>query len=364
MTPRLSAMLLAAATPLALAQSAPPLVDVYGNLHPELKVPRYGAAPVAGTEAGTMSTLLISRSTLSSDATPRAETDDLEWSNAYIAVRGQLLLRAVTLGHDLQGLVNLRGAATHNFRVRDGYAYVQQPSIGRLAVGKMDTEYMKAGDSVRVFGILSSGNFVSTPRVLSVVGWRASGASSFNNRIGSLGAWTSAEWLPGFNVVLSRTTDAVLTAPGHTCTFSAAALQWRRGPWYTALGTERYRDWLPMSSLVTGVAPAASPVRNGPLTTSSTDSAWYATLAWISGPWRVGADSSRLRCSEDDPVSPPGKLRDYASHTWAISAEYRMSDNLRPAANHVRTDRGRCSPSAGGLGGNQTSLGATLSTVT
>jgi hypothetical protein len=275
MTSRLSVMLLAAAAaagaPLALAQSAPPLVDFYGNLYPEWKVQRYGAASVAGTEVGTMGTLLNTRSTLSSDATPRAETDDVEWSNSYVAVRGQWLIQGVTLGYDLQGLVNLRGAAIQNFRVRDGYVYVQQPLIGRLALGKMDTVYKQAGDPVRMFGVISSGNFVSTPRVLSGVGWRAAGATSFNNRIGNSVAWTSAEWLPGFNLALSRTTDAAPTAPGRTATLSAAALQWRRGPWYAALGTERHRDWLPMSFSAAGATPAASSIRNGPLTTRSND---------------------------------------------------------------------------------------------
>mgnify|MGYP006191139267 CR=1 FL=1 len=84
---------------------------------------------------------------------------------------------------DLQALIDLQGNVIDNLRTRDAFAYVGTPTLGRLAVGRMDSIYKEFGDRVRMLGI-ASGNFVSTSRVLSGVGWRGRGRRDDEQRRG------------------------------------------------------------------------------------------------------------------------------------------------------------------------------------
>ncbi|MBI5277265.1 MAG: porin [Burkholderiales bacterium] len=322
----------------------------------------YATPSTSGADVGNMGTLRNDRTALTSNVAPRATLVGEQWSNSYIGFRGQLRPGPVTVGYDVQGEIDLRGKFRENFRTRDAYVYAEHPMLGRLTYGQFDTMYKEAGDPVRMLGI-SSGNIVSTARVVSGVGWSAAGPTTFNNRVNHMWAWLSPAWR-GFNVGVSHSTEPVDTLPHLEPSLSAVSLQWRDGPWYAALATEVHKDWLPMS-LGTSV-PAATSIRNLPASARSRDQGWRLSGAWTDGPWRVGADVARLRYTEDDTAALAGKFREYGNTTGQVSVEYRWSKQLRLAAHHARATAGSCGLSGGvacstnGLGGHQTAVGAML----
>lgn len=344
------------------ASEAPNAGDFYVNLYPEWTVRGYGAASSKGSDVGQMGTLRNDTPILATDAKAKSGTDDHEWSNSYIGIRGAFDFDRIRLGYDFQALIDLQGSFADNFRTRDAFVYAQDPLFGRLSLGQMDTVYKEAGDQVRMLGV-SSGNIVSTAKLLSGVGWRARGATSFNNRTSHMANWVSPEW-EAWTLALSYSVKAGETAPLKDARLTAAALQWQRGPWYAALATEVHHDWLPLSLGDPASMPAASSILNQPASTSSRDQGWRASVAWNNDAWRFGADLASLVYTETDAVALVGKFRSYRNITWQASAEYRLPSGLRLAANHVRASQGQCTLSADascsthGLGGFQTSLGS------
>ena len=356
------ALTCAAAIPLnARASETPSAGDFYVNIYPEWAVRGYGAASTKGTDVGHMGTLRNDTVILIADAKSKAGTDDHDWSNSYIGVRGAVNFARIRLGYDFQALIDLQGSFADNFRTRDALLYVQDPVFGRLSLGQMDTVYKEAGDQVRMLGV-SSGNMVSTAKVLSGVGWRARGATSFNNRTSHMANWVSPNW-DAWTLALSYSVKAADTAPLKDAKLTAASLQWQRGRWYAALATEIHHDWLALSLGDPASTPASTSILNRPASTNSRDQGWRASIAWATDSWRLGADLATLSYTETDAVELVGKFRSYRNLTWQASAEYRLTSGLRLAANHVRASQGQCALSASancsteGLGGFQTSLG-------
>ncbi|MES2634978.1 MAG: porin [Pseudomonadota bacterium] len=353
----------------ALAQEAGPSpFDFYYNVYPEWKVQTFGTPSAAGTNVGNMGTLRNDRTVLVSNANPKTDTEDHEWSNSYIGFRGTFAQGPLSFGYDVQGLTDFQGSFQKNFRTRDAFVFVEHRNIGRFMLGQMDTVYKDWGDPVRMLRV-SSSNIVSTSRIVSGVGWRAAGEASFNNRTNRMLTWVSPRW-SGFNLGVSHAARPVETATRLKSTLTAVGVQWREGPWYAALVTEHHRDWLPMSFGPDAPAPAATSIRNPAATATSRDQAWRLSGAWIKGPWRVGSDISRMHYSESDTAAgggAAGKFRSYRNVAAQVSAEYKLTARLRLAANHARASAGHCSLSGGvacstrGLGGNHTSLGAMYS---
>lgn len=346
----------------AHAAGDPVPIDFYGKLYPEWLIQRYGTPSAKGTDVGNMGSLRNDTTVLGKDASPKDGSDDHEWSNSYVAVRGHGSGAGLQFGYDLQALIDLQGNMLDNLRTRDAFAWVGTPRLGRLAVGRMDSIYKEFGDRVRMLGV-SSGNFVSTSRVLSGVGWRGRGETTFHNRRSNMVTWYGPRW-GEVEVGASHSFDAARAVPGQEASLSSAGIRWRRGPWYAALATEVHRDWLPVSMGDLDAAPAAESILNRAATASSRDQAWRMSFAWSDRDWRVAADWAWLRYTETDAVDLPGKFRRYRNATWAISAEYKWSAALRLSANHARGSAGSCELSASvacsteGLGGHQTSLGA------
>lgn len=360
-----SAWLLAASN-VAAAEEAPKAFEFYGKLYPEWKVQRYGTPSPAGTEVGTMGTLRNDRSRLVRDGAPREEFNDHEWSNSYLGVRGEWLASGFRFGYDLQVVVDLQGDRAlgrnlqDNAETRDAYLYVDNPALGRLAVGKMDSIYKEWGDRGRMFGI-TSGNFIGTSRLISGVGWRGSGDTSFHVRRSHMLAWFSPSW-SGWELGLTHSYDENGAGPGgRDSKLTALALRWKQGPWYAALATEIHRDWLPVSR---GASPTAGSIVNDGSTTSSTDRAWRLSFAWDQRPLKLTADVAWLRYGESDRIDLPGRFRWYRTTRWQVTAEYRLTREWRLAFNHVRAAAGSCGLSGGqscsttGLAGHQTGLGA------
>jgi len=312
-----------------------------------------------------MGTLRNDRTVLASEPSPRANVSDHEWSNSYVGVRGRLPLGTATVGYDLQGLVDLQGTVADNFRVRDGYLFVEHPLLGRLQAGQMDSMYKLFGDRVRMFGV-TSGNFFGVSRMLSNVGWRGQGVTTFHNRVGHTLNWFSPAW-NGLDVGVTHSFAAVDGSPVRDATLSAAGVRWRQGPWHVALATEVHRDWLPLSAGSAGTVPAATSILNSPSTARSRDQAWRLSFAWTPKNWRFATDVARLRYTETDPADLPGKFRGYATTTWSVAAEHQLTEKWRLGFNHARGSAGNCALSGGvacstaGFGAFMTSVGVLYS---
>jgi hypothetical protein len=341
--------------------------EPYGKIYPEWKVQRFGRPSLRGAEVGTMGSRRNDRVTLSKDAADKEDTGDHEWSNSYVGIRGQWSGPQVGFGYDVQVLIDLQGAGGpldnlgENLATRDAILYVEFPALGRIAVGKMDSIYKEWGDRGRMFGI-TSGNFISTSRLVSGAGWRGEGDTSFHNRRSHTLGWFSPAYA-GWEAGVTHSYDEMPDGPGGPGTeLSAAAVRWSDARWYAALETEVHRNWLPLSrNEVAGTG--ATSILNRPQTTTSRDQAWRLSLAWTSPAWKLTGDIARLRYAEADAAGLPGKFRSYANRSWQLTAEYRWSDALRLAGSHVRSSAGECALSAGlpcstaGLGGEQTGLG-------
>ncbi|MRD47346.1 porin [Caenimonas koreensis DSM 17982] len=347
----------------AQSKPDPAAFEFYFNLYPEWKEQHFGTPSAAGTDVGNMGTLRNDTTVLAKNANPKATTRDQAWSNSYIGFRGQLLRHGdLTLGYDVQGLIDFVGRFQENFRTRDAFVWVDHPGFGRLSYGQMDTMYKEAGDPLRLLNV-SSGNIVSTARTQSGVGWKAAGDTTFNNRVNHMLLWVSPKW-SGFNLGASYSTRPVVANDHVKTSLAAASVQWRNGPWYAALATEVHNNWLPVSKAADLPLPAATSIRNMPATVTSRDQGWRITGAWSEGQWRFAADVARLRYTEDDSAALAGKFRSYANYTGQVSGEYKLDARWRFAANHARGTAGTCTLSGGvscstnGLGGNQTSVGA------
>lgn len=348
-----------AAAPGARADSVGP--TFYGKFYPEWRIDRFGAASNAGTDVGHLGTLRNDRTALTKDPTPKAETSDHDWSNSYLGLRDRFASGSTAFGYDLQALIDLQGNAIDNFRARDAFAYAEHPRLGRIAIGKMDSIYKQYGDRVRMLGV-SSGNFVSTSRVLSGVSWRGQGETTFHNRRGNMITWQSPVWSQ-LQLGASHSFDAGSRVTGDDDTLSAIALRWRQGPWYAAIATEVHRNWRPMSHDGPTAQPAATSVLNDPANARSRDQAWRLSGGWTPKDWRFGIDVARLRYTEDDGADLPGKFRNYATTTWQVSVEHTLDARWRLSVNHARGAAGTCTLSGAvtcstsGLGGHLTSLG-------
>src|SRR5437868_10569679 len=96
------------------AQEAAASVDFYFNLYPEWKVQHFDAPSKTGTDVGTMGTLRNDTTVLSKNANAKAQFDGQAWSNSYVGARGRNTAGALTLGFDLQGLIDLQGSVERN----------------------------------------------------------------------------------------------------------------------------------------------------------------------------------------------------------------------------------------------------------
>lgn len=356
----LPASLIALATP-AHAQSTQKLFNFYGDLYPEWAFLGFGTASSNGSEVGNMGTLRNDRVKLTSEPKQKPNTSGDKWSNSYIGVRGEARVGDFTVGYNFQGQVDFEGKFRDNFRTRDGYLFAAHPMLGRVQIGQMDSHYKQLGDRVRLFNI-TSGNYFGSSRMLSGVGWRGQGETTFHNRVDHSLTWVSPSWR-GVDLGLSHSLDATDGAPGHDATLSAAGLRWQQGPWYAALATEIHRDWLPLSFGSADTVPAATSILNAPATTRSRDQAVRLSGAWSEAAWRVSADVARLRYTEDDGSNLVGKFRRYDNTTWAVAAEYQPVEKWTLGFNHARGSAGECVLSGGvgcstaGFGAFQTTFG-------
>lgn len=341
-------------------------LTIYGKVYPQWQVDQFSGGALAGDDVGHMGTLRNNQTVLDNSVTTKENNSDWSWSNSYIGLKSESNVKGLTLGVDYQLLVDTVGDQPtlsnikNNLDTRDAFLYVDSNGWGRIAFGKMDSIYKDWGDRYPMLGV-SSGNFVSTSRILSRASWRSKGSTSFHNRRNNTLAYYSPI-IVGFQGGASYSFNEGPNGPGGPGTkLAGLAVRWISNPWYIALAHEIHYDWLPMSLGV--VNPSSSSIINDSSQSTSRDEATRFSLGYEKNRWRFAFDIARLKYREFSSASLSGKFQSYHNATGQISLEYRWTDQWRFAMNYVYGTAGGCRLTGGvscstqGLGGYQVSGG-------
>ena len=339
---------------------------LYGKIYPQWQVDRFSGGAVAGTDVGHMGTLKNNQTVLSSSVQTKENSSDWNWSNSYVGLKSEYSRDQLRFGFDYQLLIDTVGdepAITNiknNLDTRDAFVYIDSTEWGRLAFGKMDSIYKDWGDRYPMLGV-SSGNFVSTARILSRAAWRSKGSTSFHNRRNNTLLY-STPVINHFQAGASYSFNEGPNGPGGPGTQLAAfAIRWVSDPWYVAVAREIHFDWLPMSLGASN--SGADSIVNEASQTRSRDQATRISLGYKLARWRLAVDVSRLEYRESTPLTSLGKFESYENLTGQVSVEYRWTEQWRLAMNYVHGSSGQCRLTGGmscstqGLGGYQVSGG-------
>ena len=194
-------------------QVAGELLEVYGNLYPQYQTVTFGDSSATGSDVSTLTKGKTGTQTNTFTA-GAVSVSKLIPVNSYIGFKGKKTSGDLTLGYDLQGVINLDSTATNPAFMsepRDAFVYVSHKTLGTLQAGQQDTIYKRYGDRVRMLNV-SSSNFVSTSNIISNTTWGNKGVTtSFNTRINGQLAWNSPR-INGFEVGYSLRQDPTKSA--------------------------------------------------------------------------------------------------------------------------------------------------------
>lgn len=349
-----------------LSLSSVHALTLYGKIYPQWQVDRFSGGALAGTDVGHMGSLKNNQTLLSSSVQTKENSSDWNWSNSYVGLKSEHSHQQFRFGFDYQLLIDTVGGEPaftnikNNLDTRDAFVYVDSPELGRLAFGKMDSIYKDWGDRYPMLGV-SSGNFVSTSRILSRAAWKSKGSTSFHNRRNNTLLYHTPV-INHFQAGASYSFNEGPNGPGGPGTQLAAfAIRWASDPWYVALAREVHFDWLPMSLGVT--SPGADSIMNDGSQASSRDQATRISMGYERARWRLAVDIARLEYRESTQAPTLGKFESYENLTGQVSVEYRWTEQWRLAMNYVHGSSGQCQLTGGmscstqGLGGYQVSGG-------
>lgn len=338
----------------------------YGKLYPEWRTDQYSPPSIAGTNVGTMGTLKNDTQILANNATTKENSSDWAWSNSYVALKFSNAFQSTKFGFDYQLIVDTAGDNSafsnvkNNLDTRDAFVFIEN-DYGNLLFGKMDSIYKDWGDKYPMLGI-SSGNLVSTSRILSNTSWRGNGDRSFHNRRNNMLTYYSPKFHQ-FQFGGSYSFNEGENGPGGPGTeLSAIAGRWSNESWYFSLAHEIHHNWLSLSK--NEINPAANSIKNDSRSTNSKDMATRFSVGWKNRKQKIAFDIAKLAYTESSSVMTTGKFLRYENHTAQFSTEYKIHESLAIAYNFSIGSPGQCSLTGGlsctttGLGGYQNSLGA------
>jgi len=340
-------------------QIAGDLIEVYGNLYPQYQTVTFGDSSATGSEVSTLTKGKTGAptNTLTAGA---ASVSKIIPVNSYIGFKGKKTTGDLTLGYDLQGVINIDNtAANPSFmsEPRDAFVYVSHKTLGTLQAGQQDTVYKKYGDRVRMLNV-SSSNFVSTSNIISNTTWANKGVStSFNTRINGQLVWTSPR-LNGFEVGYSLRQDPTKTATKNA-SLNSVGINWTDKTYYVGLAQEVHNDYFAFSG--TASTATAGSIYNAAAGLRSKDTANRLSFGYNSKGVRVGADAASLKYTETS-----AQVNGFQSHkfnTWQVTGEYDLNSQVTVAAQYANNAAGNCtlngaiSCSTAGLGGDLVGFG-------
>jgi len=322
----------------------------YGRLYPEWRVDRYFGGARAGNDVGNLGTLRNDTTVLANNVATKQPFSDWDWSNSYVGLRNRWQLPGWSLGFQYELLIDTTGEANtwtnlqHNLNRRDAYVYAQAPSHGKLAFGQMDSLYKAWGDRYRMLGI-SSGNFISTARILSQPGWRGSGDVSFHIRRANTLTYESPTW-SGWQVGSSYSFNESESGPGGPGTrVWAYGLRYSDKNWYWAVAEEWHYGFLPMSQGITD--PASTSIKRDSSAVDSRDRATRLSMGWQQAGFRIGADVAKMNYSEYGSESSVGKFASYRNLATQVTLQQRFSEKLSLAFSYAIASSGQCELTGG-----------------
>jgi predicted porin len=280
--------------------------------------------------------------------------------NSYIGFAGKKKIDGLTLGYDLQGVINLDSTASNPSFMsepRDAYVYVSHDMFGTLQAGQQDTIYKSYGDKVRMLGV-SSSNFVSTSNVVSNPTWSNKGTStSFNTRINSQLLWTSPR-VGGFELGYSLRQDPTKTATRNQG-LNSLGINWTDNTYFVGLARETHDDYYAFSGAAS--VAAAGSIYNAATGLRSKDTGTRLSSGYRATGVRIGADFTTLNYTETS--TQANGFQSHKFTAYQVTGEYDLNTAVTLAAQYASTGAGNCtlngaiSCSTVGLGGNLVGFG-------
>ena len=335
------------------------LLEVYGNIYPQYQTVTFGDSSATGSAVSTLTGGKTGAQTNTRVAGAVSATR-LNSVNSYIGFKGQKTASGLTLGYDLQGVVNIDSSNGSSFlsEPRDAFVYVSHAQLGTLQAGQQDTVYKMYGDKVRMLGV-SSSNFVSSSNVASNPSWRSKGVTtSFNTRVNGQLVWTSPR-MNGFEVGYSLRQDPAKTATKNA-SLNSVGINWTDKKYYVGLAQETHNDYFAFSG--TASTAAAGSVYNAAAGLRSKDTGTRLSFSYRDKGVRIGADTSTLKFTETS--TQVNGFKQHKFNTWQVTGEYDVASNFTVAAQYADNAAGTCqlngpiSCSTVGLGGNLVGFGA------
>lgn len=341
-------------------QIAGDLLEIYGNVYPQYQTVTFGDSSATGAAVSTLTAGKTGAQTNTFKA-GAVSANKLTPVNSYIGFTGKKTIDGLTLGYDLQGVINIDSTASNPSFMsepRDAFVYVSHAMLGTLQAGQQDTIYKSYGDRVRMLGV-SSSNFVSTSNVVSNPTWSNKGTStSFNTRINGQLLWTSPR-INGFEVGYSLRQDPTKTATRNQG-LSSVGINWTDKKYYVGLAQEVHDDYYAFSGAAS--TATAGSIYNAATGLRSKDTATRLSFGYRDAGVRIGADTSKLKYTETS--TQANGFASYATNTWQITGEYDLNSKISLAAQYASNGAGNCalngtiSCSTVGLGGTLVGFGA------
>jgi hypothetical protein len=339
-------------------QVAGDLLEVYGNLYPQYQTVTFGDSSATGSAVSTMTGGKTGAQTNTFKA-GAVSSNKIIPVNSYIGFKGKKSVGELTLGYDLQGVVNIDSSNGSSFlsEPRDAFVYVSHKTLGTLQAGQQDTIYKRYGDRVRMLNV-SSSNFVSTSNVISNTTWGNKGVStSFNTRINGQLVWNSPR-MNGFEVGYSLRQDPTKTA-AKNASLNSVGINWTDNVYYVGLAQEVHNDYFAVSG--TASTAAAGSIYNAAAGLRSKDTGNRLTFGYRDKGIRIGADAATLNYTETS--TQANGFRSHKFNTWQVTGEYDLNSQITLAAQVANNGAGNCtlngaiSCSTVGLGGDLVGFG-------
>jgi len=341
-------------------QLAGDLLEVYGNVYPQYQTVTFGDSSATGSAASTLTAGKTGAQTNTFKAAA-VSANKLTPVNSFIGFTGKKTIDGLTLGYDLQGVINIDSTASNPSFMsepRDAFVFVSHAKFGTLQAGQQDTIYKSYGDKVRMLGV-SSSNFVSTSNVVSNPTWSNKGTStSFNTRINGQLLWTSPR-MGGFEVGYSLRQDPTKTATRNQG-LNSVGINWTDNTYYVGLARETHDDYYAFSGAAS--VAAAGSIYNAATGLRSKDTGTRLSTGYRATGVRIGADFSTLNYTETST-----QANGFQSHKFSgyqVTGEYDLNSAVTLAAQYANTGAGNCTLNGSiacstvGLGGNLVGFGA------
>jgi hypothetical protein len=340
-------------------QVAGELLEVYGNLYPQYQTVTFGDSSATGSDVSTLTKGKTGTQTNTFTA-GAVSVSKIIPVNSYIGFKGKKTSGDLTLGYDLQGVINLDSTATNPAFMsepRDAFVYVSHKTLGTLQAGQQDTIYKRYGDRVRMLNV-SSSNFVSTSNIISNTTWGNKGVTtSFNTRINGQLAWNSPR-INGFEVGYSLRQDPTKSATKNA-SLNSVGINWTDKTFYVGFAQEVHNDYFAFSG--TASTATVGSIYNAAAGLRSKDTANRLSFGYNSKGIRVGADAASLKYTETS--SQVNGFQSHNFNTWQVTGEYDINSQVTVAAQYANNGAGNCtlngtvSCSTVGLGGDLVGFG-------